>query len=123
MVKLVTLAENGENLTKRQKSYHKNTKIRDVAILMMFLGTGIRNSELVGLNVDDINFEDLSFVVTRKGGNRTILYISEEVANALKTWIEYRNQIKDLNPNEKALFISLQNTRITTRLYKCSNCS
>ncbi len=115
MVKLVSLAENGENLSKHQKAYHKNTKIRDVAIIMMFLGTGIRNSELVGLNVDDINFDDLSFVVTRKGGNRTILYISEEVANALKAWLDYRNNIKDLDPKEKALFLSLQNTRITTR--------
>ncbi len=115
MVKLVTLAENGENLTKRQQAYHKNTKIRDVAILMLFLGTGIRNSELVGLNIDDINFEDLSFVVTRKGGNRTILYLSEEVAKAIQDWLDYRNKIKDLNPKEKALFLSLQNTRITTR--------
>lgn len=115
MVKLVNLAENGENLTDRQRAYHKNTKIRDVAILMMFLGTGIRNSELVGLNVDDINFEDFSFVVTRKGGNRTILYINEEVASALQAWLKHRSEIKDLNPNEKALFLSLQNTRITTR--------
>jgi site-specific recombinase XerD len=81
----------------------------------MFLGTGIRNSELVGLNVDDINFEDYSFVVTRKGGNRTILYINEEVATALKEWLKHRSQIKDLDPNEKALFLSLQNKRITTR--------
>ncbi|MBO5926680.1 MAG: tyrosine-type recombinase/integrase [Clostridia bacterium] len=115
MTDLVNLVENGENLTSRQRAYHKNTKIRDVAIIMMFLGTGIRNSELVGLNVEDINFKDLSFVVTRKGGNRTILYISEEVATALQNWISYRNEIKDLNPNEKALFLSLQNTRISTR--------
>ena len=115
MVNLINLAESGDNLTERQKAYHKNTKIRDVAILTMFLGTGIRNSELVGLNVDDINFKDYSFVVTRKGGNRTILYLNDEVCNALKAWVDYRSQIKDLDPNEKALFLSLQNTRITTR--------
>ncbi len=115
MVNLVELAESGDKLSKRQKAYHENTKIRDVAILTMFLGTGIRNSELVGLNVDDVNFEDYSFVVTRKGGNRTILYFSEEVYNALKQWMERRNGIKNLDINEKALFLSLQNKRISTR--------
>lgn len=115
MTRLLTLAENGEELSKHQKAYHKNTKIRDVAILSMFLGTGIRNSELVGLNVDDINFDDYSFVVTRKGGNRTILYINEEVATALLNWLEYRKTIKGLPKEEKALFVSLQNTRISTR--------
>ena len=115
VVKLVELAENGEKFTERQKAYHENTKIRDVAILTMFLGTGIRNSELVGLNVQDINFEDQSFVVTRKGGNRTILYFNEEVARALYEWVKYREEIKGLPRNENALFLSLQNTRISTR--------
>lgn len=115
MKNLLFLADNGEQLTNRQKSYHKNTKIRDFAILSMFLGTGIRNSELVGLNVDDINFKDNSFSVTRKGGKRMILYFNEEVANALKEWIEYRNSIEELPETEKALFVSLQNKRITTR--------
>lgn len=115
ITRLVDLCENGDCLTERQRAYHKNTKIRDVAIITLFLGTGIRNSELVGLNVSDVNFEDMSFVVTRKGGNRTILYFNDEVKKALLNWVEYRKTIKDLNPNEKALFISLQNSRITTR--------
>lgn len=115
MVKLLNLADSGDNLTKHQKAYHQNTKIRDVAILTLFLGTGIRNSELVGLNVDDINFEDMSFVVTRKGGNRTILYFNDEVDLALKEWLKKRNSITDLSPTEKALFLSLQNKRISVR--------
>ncbi len=113
--RLVELTESGNHLTERQRAYHKNTKIRDVAIITLFLGTGIRNSELVGLNVQDINFNDMSFVVTRKGGNRTILYFNDEVKNALGAWLEYRKTIKNLDNNEKALFLSLQNTRITTR--------
>ncbi len=113
--RLVELAESGNHLSERQRAYHKNTKIRDVAIITLFLGTGIRNSELVGLNVQDINFSDMSFVVTRKGGNRTILYFNDEVKNALSAWLEHRKTIKNLDSNEKALFLSLQNTRITTR--------
>ncbi len=115
VVKLLNLADSGEKFSEHQKAYHTNTKIRDVAILTLFLGTGIRNSELVGLNVDDINFEDMSFAVTRKGGNRTILYFSEEVDNALRAWIAKRNTIQDLPENEKALFLSLQNKRISVR--------
>ncbi len=115
VVDLLNVAESGDNLTERQKAYHKNTKIRDIAILTLFLGTGIRNSELVGLNVDDINFENMSFTVTRKGGNRTILFFNNEVATALLDWINYRNSIKELNKDEKALFLSLQNKRISVR--------
>ncbi|MBO5713191.1 MAG: tyrosine-type recombinase/integrase [Clostridia bacterium] len=115
VVKIINLAENGDNLSNRQRAYHKNTKIRDVAILTLFLGTGIRNSELVGLNVDDISFEEMSFAVTRKGGNRSILYFTDEVGKALFEWIEYRKTIKDLPSDEKALFLSLQNKRISVR--------
>lgn len=115
VAKLIELAETGNELTGRQKSYQENTRIRDIAILTLFLGTGIRNSELVGLNVEDINFDNQSFVVTRKGGNRAILYFNDETSEALAQWIAYRENIKDLPPDEHALFLSLQNRRITTR--------
>lgn len=115
VVKLLNVAESGSLLSDRQKAYQKNTNVRDVAILTLFLGTGIRNSELVGLNVDDINFEDMSFSVTRKGGNRTILFFNEETEKALKLWLEKRNSIKELSPTENALFLSLQNKRISVR--------
>lgn len=114
-VKLLDLADNGDKFSTRQKAYHKNTSVRDVAILTLFLGTGIRNSELVGLNVDDIDFEDMSFAITRKGGNRTILYFNDEVDKALKNWLKKRNEIKNLPEDEKALFLSLQNRRISVR--------
>lgn len=112
---LIAAAMSGDTLSGRQKSYHENTRIRDVAILTLFLGTGIRNSELVGLNVDDINFDSMSFAVTRKGGNRTILYFNDEVCAALQNWLNYRQTIKEVKKDEKALFLSLQNKRISTR--------
>ncbi len=115
VVKLLNLADSGDKFSKHQQAYHQSTKIRDVAILTLFLGTGIRNSELVGLNVDDINFEDMSFAVTRKGGSRTILYFNEEVESALKQWLAKRSTLKDLPENENALFLSLQNKRISVR--------
>ena len=100
--------------TERQKSYNKNTKVRDNAIVTLFLGTGIRVSELVGLNVDDFDFSQNAFKVTRKGGDSTILYFPNEVKYALTEWLEIRKTLP-IDENEKALFISLQNKRICTR--------
>lgn len=112
---LIDEAESGDGLSNRQKAYHENTKIRDVAIITLFLGTGIRISELVGLDIDHIFFDTNSFIVTRKGGNRTILYFTDEVRYALLNWMEYRAEIKHLDKNEKALFLSLRNKRISVR--------
>jgi len=105
--------ETGSGLTKNQMRFHGATKLRDAAIITLFLGTGIRISELVGLNVDDIDFNTNSFVVTRKGGNRAVLYFNEEVASALHDYVDIR--IKSNLPDENALFLSLQNRRISTR--------
>lgn len=113
--KIINTAENGNGLTPHQLSYHNKNKVRDSAILMLFLGTGIRISELVGLNNDDINFNDNSFVVTRKGGSKSILYFDDDVANALKRYLEYKEQITDILKEPTALFISNKKNRITVR--------
>ena len=77
---IIDTAESGNGLTPHQRAYHEKNKVRDTAILVLFLGTGIRISELVGLNNDSINFKDNSFVVTRKGGSKSILYCDDDVA-------------------------------------------
>lgn len=107
--------ETGNGLTKRQREYHEITRIRDSAIITLFLGTGIRISELVGLNVEDIDFNTNSFIVTRKGGNRAVLYFNNEVAAALNDYFIERNNDKTVSPQERALFLSLQKRRISTR--------
>jgi len=115
VTKLLETAENGNGLSQRQQAYQKNTRIRDKAILLLFLGTGIRVSELVGINIDDVDFSLNGFVVTRKGGNQTILYFPEPVADALKEYLELRNQIQPEPEHKNALFLSLQKRRITQR--------
>ncbi|MEG1500292.1 MAG: tyrosine-type recombinase/integrase, partial [Clostridia bacterium] len=115
VAKLINFAENPTLFTKRMQSYCSITKIRDVALLSLLLGTGIRVSECVGIDVDDINFEDNAFKIVRKGGNEVVLYLSSEVAQSLKEWIEERNQNEKIPENEKALFVSLQNKRIGVR--------
>ena len=71
---MLDAVESGDVLTPNQKRYHKYTRSRDVAIFTTLLGTGIRISELVGLNVGHIDFTTNSFLVTRKGGAQVILY-------------------------------------------------
>lgn len=110
---MIDVVDTGEGLSGHQLKYQENTRIRDLAMVSLFLGTGIRVSELVGIDMDDVNFEDRSFVVTRKGGARVILYFSDEVAGYLYDYYSMREA--DKSTNEKALFLSLQKRRITTR--------
>ncbi len=112
--KLMNVVENPCTFTERQKNYDKNTFERDNAIITLFLGTGIRISELVGLDIDSFDFSQNAFIVTRKGGNQTMLYFSNTVAQALKTWLEKRSTL-ELPNDEKAMFISLQRKRISVR--------
>lgn len=112
---MLQTVDSGDGMSTRQLKYQENTKLRDTAIVGLLLGTGIRVSELVGIDIDDIDFGNLSFVVTRKGGARVILYFSEEVAGMLYDYYNARLNNKKCPPSEKALFLSLQNKRITTR--------
>ncbi len=111
---MLDVVDTGNGLTDRQLKYQENTRIRDLAMVSLLLGTGIRVSELVGIDVSDVNFEDMSFLITRKGGARVILYFSEEVAGYLYDYYRMRTTDSTLK-KEPALFLSLQRRRITTR--------
>lgn len=110
---MLDVVDTGDGLSQHQQKYQENTRTRDLAMVSLFLGTGIRVSELVGIDLDDVNFEDMSFVVTRKGGARVILYFSDEVAGYLYDYYQMRKA--DKSTDEQALFLSLQKRRITTR--------
>lgn len=115
VVDLLNTAENPRNFTKRQASYNEITKKRDTALLSLMLGTGIRVSECVGINLEDIDFKTNAFKITRKGGAQTVLYFPEEVATALKEYIAERELNDKIPKTERALFLSLQNKRIGVR--------
>ncbi|MED9821997.1 MAG: tyrosine-type recombinase/integrase [Christensenellales bacterium] len=115
VARILDVAESGQSLPKTYRKYHRVTAKRDLAMLSLFLGTGIRISECVGLNIDDFDFEQNAFVVTRKGGKEVILYLSDEVAEALKDYLEERRQIEALPGHENAFFLSIQRRRITQR--------
>jgi len=115
VVNLLDMAETGYALTPTQQSFHEHTETRDFAILSLLLGTGIRVSECVGLDIDDIDFTINGFKVIRKGGNQVVLYFNDEVAKALKKYLVERCEIKGVPVEERALFLSLQKRRISTR--------
>ena len=112
--KMLDAVNDPTSFTERQKNYNKNTKVRDNAMVTLFLGTGIRVSELVGLNMEDFDFSQNAFKVTRKGGNQTILYYPNEVKYAVEEWLSIRKTLP-IKEDEHALFLSLQNRRICTR--------
>ena len=115
MQKMLDTVATGEGLTERQKKLLVFTRARDTAMLLLFLGTGIRVSECVGLNVEDLDFELNAFLVTRKGGDQSILYFPQQVADALQAYLRQRSEIQPLPGHEEALFLSLQKRRMTQR--------
>ena len=111
---LLDYVENcGKELTGQKKVYYEKTKTRDLAILTLLLGTGIRVSECVGLDINDIDFKNNGIKVTRKGGSEMVIYFGEEVRNALENYLETtRASATPLPDHENALFLSTQRKRM-----------
>lgn len=102
----------GASLKGQAKLYYEKNKLRDLAIVTLLLGTGIRVSECVGLNLNDIDFKKDSIKVTRKGGSEMFVYFGPEVEKALLDYLEQREGITTLPGHENALFLSTQKRRI-----------
>lgn len=115
VAKLLDEVESGENLTKSQKKYHKKTKNRDLAVITLLLGTGIRVSECVGLDIDDVDFNNDAIKIVRKGGNEAVIYFGDEVRSALENYMIERENIITIDGHENALFLSMQRRRISVR--------
>ncbi|MCI8464566.1 MAG: tyrosine-type recombinase/integrase [Lachnospiraceae bacterium] len=109
---LLDSVENGEGLTKKQRTFHEKTKIRDTALLTLLLGTGIRVSECVGLDLNDVDFKNDGIRIHRKGGKEVVVYFGEEVHFALFDYLEERKHLIPVEGHEQAFFLSLQLKRI-----------
>ena len=112
---LLDSVESGEKLSKRQAAFHEKNKVRDLALLTLLLGTGIRVSECVGLDLTDVDFDNAGIRLHRKGGKEVVVYFGEEVEAALLAYVEQRKRIIAEDGSENALFLSLQNKRISVR--------
>ena len=105
----------GLAMSERQRKYLAKTPKRDLAILTLMLGTGIRVSECNGLDLTDIDFRENSMTIIRKGGGQDVLYFGEEIHDVLKDYIESERAF--ITPqdekNEPALFYSTQGRRLS----------
>jgi integrase/recombinase XerC len=91
-----------------QKNATRYFKQRDTAIITMFLGMGLRLSELVELDVGNINFDDGTIKVTRKGNHERMLPANDEVIICLNRYLKSRGDTTTQQP----LFLSKRNQRI-----------
>ncbi len=112
---LLDAVESGEKLSKRQAAFHEKNKIRDLALMTLLLGTGIRVSECVGLDLKDVDLNSGGIRIHRKGGKEVVVYFGDEVEEALLPYLEQRKRIIAEDGSEEALFLSLQNRRISVR--------
>lgn len=115
VARLLDEVESGNSLTKKQRAFHEKTRLRDLALMTLLLGTGIRVSECVGLDINDVDFENNGIKIRRKGGNEVVIYFGDEVREALLDYLEERKLLVPAVGHENALFLSIQLKRINVR--------
>ena len=115
VVRLLDEVEHGEHMTKTQLRYHEKTKVRDLALLTLLLGTGIRVSECVGLDMNDVDFDNNGIKIRRKGGYEVVVYFGDEVLDALHEYLKERKQLAAAEGHTNALFLSMQMKRLNVR--------
>lgn len=113
---LLDFVESGtDTMSEHQKNYLKKSRLRDLALITLLLGTGVRVSECVGLDLDDVDFRNNAIRVIRKGGNEMFVYFGVEVESSLRNYIEERKDINAVAGSENALFLSSQKKRISVK--------
>ncbi|WP_270940758.1 tyrosine-type recombinase/integrase [Romboutsia lituseburensis] len=117
VAKMLDSVENGDGLTEKEKVYWKKTKLRDKAILALFVTYGLRLNELRELNISSFNFSRGEFKIYRKRGKEVLMPINHTCELVVKDYIyNERPQSELLNDEYKdALFLSLQNKRLTSK--------
>ena len=114
MQALMHVVDTGAGLSARQLGYHKNTRIRDLALFTLLLTTGIRISELAALDVSDFDFVHRAFKVLRKGGNEVMLYFGDDADIALLRYLDERRN-KGTYLEDSPMFLSIQKKRMSVR--------
>ncbi len=91
------------------------TVIRDYAIIALFLNTGIRLSELVGLNLESFTPDLVSMKVLGKGNKERVVYLNDAARAAVTEYIKVRLDPRFIRASDKALFLSGRQTRISAK--------
>ena len=118
MPKYLSLEDSKKLLNAADNEDNRNYK-RDYAITTLFLNCGMRLSELVGININDIDFSECKMTVIGKGNKERTIYLNKSCMVALNDYLSSRpasNMVKhDSKNTEKALFLSEQKQRISNR--------
>ena len=104
----------GDCLPTRSKKVHDRLWQRDVAIVSLMLDTGMRVSELCGINIMDVNFEECSMIITRKGGKNQTLYFSDDTRDKIEGYLRERRILDPTLDLSEPLFKSRKGGRLTT---------
>ncbi|CAH2213624.1 tyrosine-type recombinase/integrase [Tepidibacter aestuarii] len=117
VAKMIDVVESGEGLTEREKIYWKKTKLRDKAILILFVTYGLRLSELRELNISSFNFNRGEFKIYRKRGKEALMPLNKTCESVVLDYIkdERTNSDKLQDEHKDALFLSIQNKRMTLK--------
>lgn len=114
----LTLEDSEKLLNNTFEDKDNKNKERDFAIITLFLNCGLRLSELVGINIADIKFDDQKMTVIGKGNKERSIYLNKSCINAIKSYLNVRPKEgvkKDSKNSDKALFISSYRQRISKR--------
>ena len=113
VAELLDYVEHGsEKLSGMKKVYFEKNKERNLALFTLLLGTGVRVSECVGLDIEDVDFKNNRIKIIRKGGKEDFVYFGDEVADALFKYMQVRKNIVTKEGHEHALFLSAQKRRM-----------
>lgn len=105
--------EEGKKMLDIYANSDKPRDIRNNAIIHLFLNCGLRLSELVNLDIDDLNLGERRFLIFGKGSKERTGYLNDITLNALKKYLDYRKTLTNIRKkDENALFISEWNKRI-----------
>ena len=108
--------EESQKLLEVTKAQKDENKERDFAIIVLFLNCGMRLSELVGINIKDINFSDGKMTVIGKGNKERTIYLNEYCISAIKDYLAVRSHDGVKCTSKDALFLSKRKERISNRM-------
>lgn len=115
--KYLTLEDSQQLLSTIKEDDSNKNKERDFAIITLFLNCGMRLSELVGINISDIHFDDCRLTVIGKGNKERAIYLNDACVRSINSYLNVRpnNAKKDNLNSDKALFLSSYRKRISKR--------
>lgn len=114
-IDFINAIESGNKLTDGQQKYHDKYKLRDSALIILLLDTGMRVSELNGINIHDFDFDNCSVIVSRKGGNLQTIYFSDDTREILQEYLaSQRTKFPELT-GDSPFFTTITGKRLSVR--------